>query len=223
MRSSLTRPSIVGHRGWPTRFPDNCLTGLLQAATVADMVEVDVRRCGDGKLILSHDPVIDGHVVVSTPWSTLADLDIGDGHHPALLDEALAALASTPMMIEIKNSPDGFEPDHRLGLEAAERSRAGDLVTSLNWDTVDRVRSVYPEVATGLVVVFSNGVDTALRRCAETGHHALALRHEIVVGPLPGVEIYAWTVDDPDRARELAAMGVSGIITDRPDLIREAL
>ncbi|MBI2073321.1 MAG: hypothetical protein HYT81_09885 [Gemmatimonadetes bacterium] len=33
----------------------------------------------------------------------------------------------------------------------------------------------------------------------------------------------AWTVDDPARARELAAMGVDGVCTNRPDVIREAL
>ncbi|MBI2615574.1 MAG: glycerophosphoryl diester phosphodiesterase [Gemmatimonadetes bacterium] len=38
-----------------------------------------------------------------------------------------------------------------------------------------------------------------------------------------GFLVYAWTVDHPARARELAAVGVDGVCTNRPDLIREAL
>ena len=114
-------PVVVGHRGWPRRFPDNTLTGFLAASAVADAIELDVRRSADGKLVLSHDPTVAGLVVSETPWSVLAELDLGDGHKPALLDEALAALPDTPVQLEVKNVPDqpGFEPDHRLALEAA--------------------------------------------------------------------------------------------------------
>ena len=84
-------PVVVGHRGWPRRFPDNTLTGFLAASAVADAIELDVRRSADGKLVLSHDPTLAGLVVSETPWSVLAELDLGDGHKPALLDEALAA------------------------------------------------------------------------------------------------------------------------------------
>ena len=97
------RVAVVGHRGWPTRFPDNTLSGLLAAADVVDAVEIDVRRSADGKLVLAHDPLLGGLVVSDTPWSTLMELDLGDGHHPILLDEALAALPGTPVQLEVKN------------------------------------------------------------------------------------------------------------------------
>jgi glycerophosphoryl diester phosphodiesterase len=77
---------VVGHRGWPTRYPDNTLAGFISASEVADAIETDVRRCGDGKLVLSHDPVLDGLEVASNPWSVLGEIDLGDGHHPSLLD-----------------------------------------------------------------------------------------------------------------------------------------
>jgi len=34
-----------------------------------------------------------------------------------------------------------------------------------------------------------------------------------------GLKVYVWTVNDPARMRELIQAGVSGIITDRPDLL----
>jgi glycerophosphoryl diester phosphodiesterase len=222
-------PLIIGHRGWSARFPDNSLTGLMAASTVADRVEVDVRRSADGKLVLSHDPEIGGLLVAGTAWSVLAEIDLGEGHRPALLDEALASLPSTPVLLEVKNQPygPGFEPDHRIALEVAERVRRDDLVTSFNWATVDRVRQVFPEVATGLVTV-ADALPDALERCHAAGHDAvLPESHsgtELMTDALErGLEVHVWTVDDPVVADELAAIGVSGIITNQPDLIRATL
>ena len=218
--------TVVGHRGWPNRYPENTLSGFLAAATVAGMVELDVRRSGDGKLVLSHDPQLAGYPVAETPWSKLCLLDLGDFHHPALLDEALAALPDTPVQMEIKNLPldPGFEPDHRLALEAAERVRPGDIVTCFNPETVATVRRIFPDVPTGLVIPASVALDEAVKHCLDAGHAALVPHHSLIRDP-PNVDldVYPWTVNDPVRARELADLGVTGIITDDPGMITETL
>jgi glycerophosphoryl diester phosphodiesterase len=188
------------------------------------MVETDVRRSSDGKLILSHDPVLGGYPVAGTPWSTLAELDLGDGHHPALLDEVLAALPDTRVQVEIKNEPgvSGFEPDHRLALEAAERARPGDIVTSFNEATLGAVRRVFPDVPTGLAYVGQEPLDEVAARCVSAGHGALVPFHGLVVGVIPeDLEVYPWTVNSRERGGELAALGVTGIITDDPALFED--
>jgi glycerophosphoryl diester phosphodiesterase len=38
-----------------------------------------------------------------------------------------------------------------------------------------------------------------------------------------GLRVYPWTVDDPADMKALIAMGVDGITTDRPDLLRDVL
>ena len=38
-----------------------------------------------------------------------------------------------------------------------------------------------------------------------------------------GVRVVVWTVDDPEQMHELLDMGVDGIITDRPDLLRAVM
>lgn len=218
--------AVVGHRGWPTRYPDNTLGGLIAASTVSDAVEIDVRRSADGKLVLSHDPDLAGHVVSQTPWSRLCLLDLGDLHHPALLDEALAALPDTPVQMEIKNLPmePGFEPDHRLALEAAERTRPGDMVTGFNADTLLAVRRVYPDVPTGLAIPAGVVLDEAVKHCLDVGHRALVPDHSLIVSESNvDLSIYPWTVDDPVRARELVELGVTGIITDDPGMMSETL
>lgn len=219
----MTGPfSVVGHRGWPLRFPENTLSGFLAAAAVADAVELDVRRSGDGKLVLAHDPALGGLVVSDTPWAVLSELDLGDGHHPALLDEVLAALPDTTVQLEVKNWPGdpGFEPDHRLALEAAERSRPGDMVTGFNPESLATVRRAFPNVITGLCIPADVDLPAAVEFCSQAGHEVLVADFSLIDGELNApVDVYPWTVNDPSRARELVEWGVAGIITDDPGLI----
>ena len=219
-------PLVVGHRGWPARHPENTLTGFLAASGVADMIELDIRRCADGRLVLAHDPVLAGHLISETPWVVLAELDVGDGHHPALLDEVLAALPDTPIQLEVKNwfTDPGFEPDNRIGLETAARARPGDVVTSFNPETLTAVRRSFPEVRTGFAIESPLELETALVVCREEGHSALVPNHELITDRLPeDVEVYAWTVNDEERVSELVELGVTGIITDDPGRIAEYL
>jgi len=221
-------PVTVGHRGWPAHFPDNTLAGFISASSIVDEVELDVRRSADGKLVLSHDPHLGDLLVHLTPWSTLAKLDVGDGHHPALLDEVLAALPHTRVQLEIKNDPTepGFEPDHRRGLEAAERSRPGDKVTSFNPATLEAVRRMFPDVSTGFLVTGAGALDEYVKYCLDAGHETLVPNHHMIDGPVPvvpGVEFGTWTVDDPHRALQLVGWGVSSIITNDPGLISQHL
>ncbi len=227
----MTEPLlIIGHRGWSSRFPDNTLAGFLAASAIADAIELDIRRSGDGKLVLSHEPTIGDLVVSETAWSVLAEIDLGDGHKPALLDEALAALPDTPVQLEVKNFPyqPGFEPDHRLALEAAERTRPGDTITSFNHVSLEAVRRVFPDVPTGLAIKRFSLLDEAYKYCVEAGHSVLVPEQIMIDKPLAvsapaDIEVLPFTVNDPNRAAELAGFGVSGIITDDPGLIRQTL
>jgi glycerophosphoryl diester phosphodiesterase len=38
-----------------------------------------------------------------------------------------------------------------------------------------------------------------------------------------GMEVHVWTINDRAEMRELLDMGVDGLVTDRPDLLRELL
>ena len=218
---------VWGHRGWPSRYPDNTLAGIRAAAEVAAGVEVDIRRSADGQFVLSHDPEIGGRVVAETRWSHLASVDLA-GHRPALLTEITDIGAR--LDLEVKNDPSepGFDDTHRSAREVAERARASDIVTSFWWPSMDAIRTSHPDVSTGLL--FSAPVDplAAVRHAVDHGHHAIAPQNVLVDEVLmtfataEGIEVVTWTVDDVAEATRLAGLGVSAIITNRPgELIAE--
>jgi glycerophosphoryl diester phosphodiesterase len=38
-----------------------------------------------------------------------------------------------------------------------------------------------------------------------------------------GLPVHVWTIDDPDEMARLLDLGVDGIMTDRPDLLKDLL
>lgn len=233
LQMSRPGPRVIGHRGWPARHPDNSLAGIGEALAAVGMAEVDVRRSADGELLLSHDPVLAGLVVADTPWAVLAEVDLGDGSGPVLLDRLLAAFPDSPLNLEVKNDPTepGHEPDHRIALDTAGRARAGDLLSSFWWPSIDAVREAFPAVATGLLLEEGIEMSAAVEHALARGHRAviprftllLALPGSISLARAAGLEVVTWTVDDPAIARYLAAAGVSAIITNDPGAIAAAV
>jgi glycerophosphoryl diester phosphodiesterase len=214
MISKIAGLKVIGHRGWPTRFPDNSLAGIEAAANVAAMVEVDVRRGADGDLVLSHDPVLPGVRLVT-------------------LDEVLETVPDLPLNLEVKNFPSdpGYESDHRLAYETAAKARPGDLLTCFFWPTVDEVRIRYAEVATGLLIDVGGSIADATAHALHQGHGTLvphwqltlAQRGSTAEAVAAGLTVVVWTLNDPAQAPALANLGVSGIITDDPGLMASAL
>ena len=224
---------VIGHRGWPAKYPDNVLEGIAAALEVADMVEVDVRRSGDRRLILSHDPVLGGLTVSEAHWADLARVDLGRGFHPASLDQVLEGFPSSRFNFEVKNTPDepGFDRDHGIALEMAAVARPGDLLSSFFWPTMDAVRSRFPDVTTGLLVDADGDLDSAVDHALANGHRAVIAQWELALGSGPacqkgaeaGLMTAVWTLNDPSRVPELASIGVTAIITDDPGEIRRAV
>lgn len=231
MGESTTK--VCGHRGWPARYPDNTLAGIVAATGVCDLIETDVRQTLDGVLILAHDPDLAGHVVAESDWATLESLDLGDGHHPARLDVMLAAVGDFPINLEIKNDPGqpGFDEEAQFAIEAVGHTRPGDVVTSFHWPTMARIKAAYPEVATGLLFTAATPLGEAIEVALATGHGWLAPQWSCFSSPVDevaevhehGLLVSVWTVDDADRAASLAGAGCDVLITNDPTTIRDAI
>ena len=210
---------VVGHRGNPASHPDNSITGILTAMTVADMVEIDVRRTRDDVLVLSHDAHVDGHALIE---GRADDFEVDE-----FLD-LLGHIDDFPLNIEIKNDPTDpdFDPSGITARRIADLARRCDLITSFHWSTMDIVRSHRPDIATGLLVDTTDDLDLAIEVAINGGHVAVAphwslvLERRSIMEHARGLAVNAWTVNDLGVARSLVDANISAIITDDPTTMR---
>lgn len=235
---------IIAHRGASAEHPENTLEAFVEAGKQrSDWVELDVRMTLDGALIVHHDAWYhDRRTVWNTP-SEQRPTAVPD------LEAALDACLQTPGMgvnVEIKNVPDDLGGDDvPWALDVVDatcellRSRAQSaaangglpqeiLVTSFDAESLDRVRELGGP-PTGQLVFDLPAWPEVLDSCVERGHVAVNPWNPFVDAPfveaahMAGLAVNVWTVDEYDRVRHLAEMGVDGIITNVPAAARRAL
>lgn len=224
--------SVIGHRGAPAAHRENTLDAFLEAVRLgADGVELDVRRAADGALVVHHDAVLPGGAAVS---NILVD-ELPEW--VPTLPEVLDALADDVLIdVEIKNLPTEPDWDPSEAVAAAVAALVGErgrqettLVTSFSLAAIGMVRTLDPTVPTGWLTLAAYDQADALRTAVDRGHRALLPAHQAVTADLvdaahaQGVDVWAWTVDDPDAMLALAAAGVDAVITNLPDLAMAAL
>jgi glycerophosphoryl diester phosphodiesterase len=198
----------------------------------ADAVELDVRRCGSGELVVHHDPKLsDGRIIFSVDKRDLPT------HIPSLA-EALDACGSMWVNIEIKNDPKepDFDPQEVTTSKVVDFLRERGsldrwLISSFRRETVDLIRSLMPELKTAWLVMTIDDaqLETVASEMASQGHTALhpwvkQLSQRMVdVFHRHGLQINTWTCDDPRRMRELVEWRVDGICTNVPDLALQVI
>jgi glycerophosphoryl diester phosphodiesterase len=208
-------PRVIAHRGASRQHPENTIAAFEGARALgADWVELDVRRTAAGELAVHHDKVLaDGRAV--------ATLAVGE-RPPEVPDLAAALTACAGMGVNVE-----VKPHDDLGVVEPVvdivRAWGGPvLVSSFQAELVERFRAVAPDIATGLLVYADPW--SVLEAAAAAGHAALHPWDPSVDAELVGachglgLQVNVWTVDDPDRMRELAAWGVDGIVTNAVDL-----
>jgi glycerophosphoryl diester phosphodiesterase len=113
-----------------------------------------------------------------------------------------------------------------LGPEQLERL----VIQSFGADTVRRVHELRPAVKTGLLgtpdiadlpeyATFSDQINSSYTTVSES---YVATLHALQGPHGRPLEILTWTVNDAVNARRVAGYGVNGIITNKPDVVREA-
>jgi glycerophosphoryl diester phosphodiesterase len=217
MRGTLVQamrsPLIIGHRGFASRLPDNSLAGVEAAiAAGADGVEVDVRPCADGTWVCHHDRSRGGRPVREWDREALRREAV-----PTVADVVAAVPVGRIVFVEVKPLP---AADLAAGLEALvgllRQSASGVRVISSSERVLSTVRQVLLAAAFSLVF----------------GEIPEPLPHDLELSPsqrlveallASGRPLHPWTVNRPDRMRELARLGVASITTDDPALALEVL
>lgn len=238
-----TTLSFVAHRGASYLAPENTLASILLAWDLnADAAECDVMLTSDTQVILCHDKNTknltgESYVVSETPWEQLSQLHIqtSESHLPAyknekipLLKDVLATIPEDRMLvIEIKTGPEILP--FLKGVVDRHWNSGEIAFISFNFDAVRQAKSIYPDVPCYYLATFRNDAKKNIQRAVEYNLDGLNLRHAIIDQKLSaaireaGLDLWCWTVNDPETAQKMKDMGVSAITTDRPAWLKKLM
>ena len=196
----------------------------------ADAVELDVRRCADGALVVHHNPTLAN----GTPLNQVAAADLPDT--VPTLDAALDACAGMWVNVEIKNDPSepDFDPNDRIAADvvACLTHRGEDarwLISSFRRETVDACRRLAPSINTAWLTVLIDDPAATAASLVQSGHAAIhpyvemLTRETLDVMHAHELAVNVWTCDDPARMAELLSWGIDGICTNVPDVALRVL
>jgi glycerophosphoryl diester phosphodiesterase len=235
----VAAPLAFAHRGGSDEAPENSLRAFRAAVRLGfRYLETDVHTTRDGVLVAFHDDVLDRvtdriGVIERLSWRQIAAARIaGTEPIPKLTDlleefpdiriniDPKSDLAVDPLVEVIRSTGCidrvciGSFSDRRL--DRVRRLLGPDLCTGLGPREVARLRVTRP----GSVRRFSGAaaqVPVRVRGVAVVDPRFVATAHA------NDIAVHVWTIDDPAEMHRLLDLGVDGIMTDRPTVLRDVL
>jgi glycerophosphoryl diester phosphodiesterase len=244
--TSLLIPKVIGHRGAKAYAPENTLASIHTAADLGiEWVELDVKLTKDNVPIIFHDEELNrctgaSGLVCEMDFKSLRELDAGSwfgdsfiGEKIPSLEEALNAILERNMSVnlEIKPCPGREVETAEVMLDMATRiwpeELPAPLISSFQHVSLETARDMIAEWPRGLLLDehLENWKDIAeyLEIATLNINGGTATREQIEEYIELQKPILAYTINDPQKARELVRWGVDGFFSDNPDIIREAV
>lgn len=239
-------PLPIAHRGG-AKLPanaglENTLVAFRNATELGyRFLETDVHASRDGVVFAFHDETLDR---VTDQQGAIAELSadevrgarIGGSEPVPELSELLKAFPQARFNIDVK-SDHAVEPT--LDVLRSHDALARVCLAAFSGKRLSRIRELEPAVATSLA---PNEV-ALLRLAPLAALQSLGARRGAVCVQVPrtrygitvvnsafvrrahacGLQVHVWTIDDASAMTELLGLGVDGIVTDRPDRLRDVL
>jgi glycerophosphoryl diester phosphodiesterase len=229
-------PIAFAHRGGASDNPENTMPAFQHAVDLGYCyLETDVHATSDGVLVAFHDPDLsrtcdrDG-IIDELPWSEVSKARV-DGLQPIPLFEDLM---------------EQF-PDARVNIDCKADSALDSLIASLRrLDCLDRVclgsfsdrrlRRLRAEFGDALCSSYGPLQIVAqkfLGRAVGGGQVAqvpvrqppftVVTQRSVRAAHRRGLQVHVWTIDEPDEMHRLLDLGVDGLMTDRPQVLKDVL
>ena len=238
----LEHPGLLAfaHRGGALEAPENTMTAFEYAVGLGyRYLETDAYATRDGVLVSFHDDKLDrvsdarGKIEDLT-WAEVAKARIGGREPVPLMEELFARFPETRINIDPKHDAAvqplitlikrmGAEDRVCIGSFSGKRIKqvqdafGGRVCTSLGPGGVLKLKSASAGVplrrwAEGCaqVPVKGNGITIVTRRFVQAAERC-------------GLQVHVWTIDDEAEMRRLIDLGVHGLMTDRPALLKRVL
>jgi glycerophosphoryl diester phosphodiesterase len=239
-------PLIYAHRGARDAAPENTLAAFRAAIQAgAEGIECDITHCATGEIVVIHDDTLERTTngrgrVVDTSFTTLRSLDAGAwyaasfaGEQIPTLNEVLELAKGTLQLnIEIK----GMDThDDGIEVEVAEMLRQMDvqdsvIISSFNPWALLRMKRAAAEVRCALLITRESPVNSTpewttslLPIQALHPEHTMVDQDYVDWAHKQGYLVNVWTVNQVAAMLEMIRLGVDGIITDHPAVLRRLL
>jgi glycerophosphoryl diester phosphodiesterase len=239
-------PRAFVHRGWHAgdlHGMENSLTAFRRALGEGyHYLETDVHATSDGVVVVHHDPMLDRTTdssgrIGELPWRTVRRAKIGGREPVSRIEDVLEELPDALLNIDVKVEA-AIEPlvtalrranaFHRVcvasfseaRLVRVRRSAGEGLLTSMGVAAIARLWM------SGRLpgVLFRNArLQTVAQVPLRQGRLTVVDRRLIATARRRGIEVHVWTVDDPAKMHELLDLGVDGIMTDHPNVLKDVL
>ena len=245
---------VIAHRGWSTIAPENTEIAIEKALDLGvDMIEIDVRRTIDNKLVVFHDAHLSRTteskgMVRRKTWQELKQLEHGAWFDIKLprqkilrLEEVIEMVKGrSQLMIEVKvDKKDSFDHCTPKLIKVIKKCQAFDdvCVSSFRTDILEKVHYEAPHLELHKLLVFKIPLapfyfDEKITRgeiFKEPYLKAINIDYRYVTTPLiqylrkQGKDIYSWTANKRRPMNRLIRMGVDGIITNYPSLLKKLI
>jgi glycerophosphoryl diester phosphodiesterase len=189
---------VIAHRGASAELPENTLPAFERAIEIgADYVEIDVHADAQGRLVVTHEP-------------PRAHRD-----YPTL-EEALDLMRGRiGVMVELK-TPSRYRR-HNVVARVVGLLSDADALVCFQRKPLEEARALRPGLRTVQHVGFSVSIRAAHDAWAAGFNNARVTPRGVRAAQRLGLVPLVYTVNDERRMRDLAAAGVAGIFTDRPE------
>ena len=224
------------HRGGGRESPENSLAAFRHATALGfTYLETDIRPTRDGVAVVHHDARLerttDGHGLVrDRTWQEMRSVRLNDGSTPLRLEELLEEFPDAHLTVDAKEAGSVVAMT-----DAIRRSTASDRVCvgSFSARRLIRARRLLPpgteSSAHPWEVLALRAGPSRLPR-AHRVHVPLRAFGIALVEPgflarahRAGLAVDVWTVDDAAEMHRLLDLGVDGIMTDSPSVLRSVL
>ena len=232
---------IIAHRGASYVAPENTVAAAdLAWKSGADAVECDIHLSADGRIIVSHDATTkrttgENLTIKNSHSANLRKLDAGSfkgetykGEKMPYLEELIATVPSgKELVVEIKCGPEVILPLKKV-VESSSKDIKFTFI-AFDFNTISLTKKAFPGNPCYWLCSNPELLKKNIGLVEGARLNGLSLSYNIIDEDVAnevremGLDLFTWTVDNPEDAKRMVEYGVRGITTNRPDFIREQL